>query len=148
MAAKCFIDSGFLISAFDIAEPEKQEQAANLLNEIGTSGVGAVSTQIMAEFADAITHNLILSLDPDRTYQRVEELLGVWDVFVITPQVLLEAVRGMRDHNLAMRDGQVWATAKANNISIVLTESIPNGTEIEGVRFLNPFQAGFTLESI
>jgi predicted nucleic acid-binding protein len=148
MTASLFIDTSPLVCAFDISQPEKQGQAADLLNEIGNRQLGAVSTHVMAEVAEAITHNLILSLSADRTYQRVEELLGVWEVLVITPQILLEAVRGMRDHKLSMRDAQVWAAARAYGLSVVLTEEFSDASEVEGVRFLNPFSPGFDLEAI
>lgn len=148
MTANLFIDTGLLVCAFDISQPGKQGQAADLLNEIGSKGLGAVSTQVLADFADAITHNLILLLSAAKTYARIEEMLQVWKVLEISPQILLEAVRGMRDYGLSMRDAQTWATARSNGLSVVLTEELNNGSEIEGVRFLNPFSLGFNLEAI
>jgi predicted nucleic acid-binding protein len=59
---------------------------------------------------------------------------------------VLEAVRGVRDHQLAYWDAQIWATARLNQVPLVLSEDFSNGAVIEGVRFVNPFASDFDLD--
>lgn len=66
-------------------------------------------------------------------------------VYDITPAVVFEAARAVREHGLSYWDAQVWAAAKLNQIPIVLTEDIPGKDRIEVVRFLNPFSASFDI---
>jgi len=42
-------------------------------------------------------------------------------------------------HGFSYWDAQIWATARLNQIPIVLSEDFAHGRRIEGVRFLNPF---------
>jgi len=40
---------------------------------------------------------------------------------------------------MSFRDAQVWATAKLNQIPVVLSQGFASGSVIEGVQFENPF---------
>jgi predicted nucleic acid-binding protein len=40
---------------------------------------------------------------------------------------------------MSLWDAQVWATAKLNQIPVVLSEDFASGSVIEGVLFENPF---------
>jgi len=52
-------------------------------------------------------------------------------------------IRGRRtavaDMVMSFWDAQVWATAKLNQIPVVLSEDFASGCVIEGVQFENPF---------
>jgi len=58
----------------------------------------------------------------------------------LTSLVVLEAVRGARDHHLSYWDSLVWATAKMNQVPAVLSDVFSHNSVIEGVRFTNPFK--------
>jgi predicted nucleic acid-binding protein len=60
--------------------------------------------------------------------------------------IILEAVRGVRDHTLAYYDAQIWASARLNQIPVVFSEDFQDGLTLEGVRFINPFGDGFSIE--
>ncbi len=57
-----------------------------------------------------------------------------------------EAARGVRDHQFAYYDAQMWAMAKLNQIPLVFTQDIPSALSLEGVRYVNPFAEDFVLE--
>lgn len=62
----------------------------------------------------------------------------------MTGPVVLEAVRGVCDHQFSFLDSMVWATAKMNQIPAILSEDFSNRSVIEGVRFINPFSEDFS----
>ncbi len=62
----------------------------------------------------------------------------------VTLLVVLDAGRGVRDHRLSYFDAQLWATARLNQIPLVLSEDFTHGRTLEGVRFLNPFEPAFS----
>jgi predicted nucleic acid-binding protein len=67
-------------------------------------------------------------------------------VFDLTPPVVLEAGRGVHDHNLAYYDAQIWASARLNQVTVVFSEDFSDRQVLEGVRFVNPFLSDFRLE--
>ena len=64
----------------------------------------------------------------------------------LLPQVVLESARGVSDHLLPYYDAQIWAVARLNHISVVFGEDFNSGSTLEGVRFVDPFAAGFRNE--
>jgi predicted nucleic acid-binding protein len=40
-------------------------------------------------------------------------------------------------------DAQIWATARLNQIPVVLSEDFSDGAVIEGIRIVNPFTVSF-----
>lgn len=59
--------------------------------------------------------------------------------------IVHEAVRGVIEHNFSYWDAQIWATARLNQIPIVLSEDFSHRRLVEGVRFINPFAPGVEL---
>jgi predicted nucleic acid-binding protein len=60
--------------------------------------------------------------------------------------IVLEAARGVRDHQLSYYDAQIWASARLNQIPVIFSEDFSNGSVIEGVQFMNPLADDFQLE--
>jgi len=44
-------------------------------------------------------------------------------------------------------DAQIWAAARLNQIPVVVSEDFNSGSMTEGVRFVNPFEAGVEWEA-
>ncbi len=61
--------------------------------------------------------------------------------------VVLEALRGVRDHQLSYYAAQVWATARLNQVPVIFSEDYSSNTTLEGVCFVNPFASDFVLEN-
>ncbi len=70
--------------------------------------------------------------------EQVELYREVFPVLPLTSSMILEAIRGVRDHSFSYFDAQIWAAAKLNQVPVVLSEDFPVGATIEGVTFLNP----------
>ena len=77
--------------------------------------------------------------------QQTQRLAHAWPVFPLTPFIVLEATRGVRDHQLAYWDAQIWAAARLNQIPVIFSEDFNAGSVLEGVRFVNPFADDFLL---
>jgi predicted nucleic acid-binding protein len=61
--------------------------------------------------------------------------------------IVLEAGRGVRDHQLSYYDSQIWAIARLNQVPTIFSEDFSDGAVLEGVRFVNPFSPDFRLET-
>jgi len=146
MSDRVFVDTNVLVYAYDRAEPQKQRQALTVLDRLAMTGTGVVSTQVLAEFFVAVTRKIAAPLDVHQAHERVKNYLQSWRVLDLTGMVVLEAVRGVRDHQFNFWDAQIWATARLNQIGVVFSEDFSAGDVIEGVRFVNPLAEGFQIE--
>jgi predicted nucleic acid-binding protein len=86
-------------------------------------------------------------LSIDQAIVQVEKWSNSFPVFNLTPQIVLEAARGVRDHGLAYYDSQIWAAARLNQIPVVFSEDFQDVQVLEGVRFANPFAGKFDVEA-
>lgn len=143
MTAKFLVDTNILVYIYDRSEPEKQQIAEALYDRLTLNGAGVISTQILAEFFNATTRRLSQPLPPNIAYQRLENYQRSWNVVNITAAIVLEAARGVIDHQLNFWDSLVWSTAKLNQIPVILSEDFRSGNSLEGVRFINPLSKDF-----
>jgi predicted nucleic acid-binding protein len=147
MADKVLVDTNVLLYAYDRGESVKQPQAVAVLDRLATKRVGVLTAQVLAEFFFNATHKLKTPMTLEQAYGRVENYLLAWEVLDVTGAMILEAVRGVRDHQLAYWDAQIWATARLNQIPFVLSEDFSAGMVLEGVRFVNPFADDFDVDA-
>jgi predicted nucleic acid-binding protein len=146
MNGRIFVDTNVLVYAYDRAESEKQQQAMAVLDHLVMTKIGVISTQVLAEFFVTVTRKIMAPLSVDEAYRRLVNYSQAWKVVDLTGLIVLEAGRGVRDHQFSFWDAQIWATARLNQISVIFSEDFSSGEIIEGVRFVNPFVEIFRLE--
>jgi predicted nucleic acid-binding protein len=140
------IDTNLLIYLYDPNQPDKQKQSELVLEQLELTRNGRLSVQALAEFFSVATRKLSPSLTSAQALDQVTLFTRLWPVFDLTPMIVMEAGRGVRDHKLSYYDAQVWATARLNQLSVVFSEDFRDGSILEGVRFVNPFSPKFLLE--
>jgi len=145
MSDRVLVDTNVLVYAYDRSEPEKQQRALEVLDHLAVTGIGVISTQVLAEFFVAITRKIPAPLTVAEAYDRVKNYLQSWTVLDVTGMIVLEAARGVRDHQFNFWDAQIWAAARLNQIPVVFSEDFNAGQVTEGVRFVNPFAEDFQL---
>jgi predicted nucleic acid-binding protein len=140
------IDTNLLIYLYDPNQPDKQKQSELVLEQLELTRSGRLSVQALAEFFSVATRKLSPSLTSAQALGQVTLFTRLWPVFDLTPMIVIEAGRGVRDHKLSYYDAQVWATARLNQLTVVFSEDFRDGSILEGVRFVNPFSPKFLLE--
>lgn len=148
MSASWLLDTNVLIYAYDVADRSKQERAAAVMDYFAGTGTAALSTQTLSEFFSVITRQRIPLATAAEAEKELRQFVRVWPVFVVTPQIVLEAARGVRQHRMAFWDALVWATARLNQIPCVLTEDVAGASPLEGVSYVNPFSPAFSLANL
>jgi predicted nucleic acid-binding protein len=150
--ARYLIDTNVLVYGFDGADAAKQARALDVVARLArpnARGAPAVlPAQVLAEFARVGMNKLVPALSADEVYGQIELYARVFPVLPLTPGVVLEAVRGVRDHSLAYFDAQIWAVAKLNQVPTVLSEDFTPGATVEGVTFADPFSATFDPDTL
>lgn len=141
MIERYLVDTNLLVYAYDRTEPEKQLKAVEILDTLVKSRTGVLSSQILSEFFNVVTRKLPTPLTIEEGHERVSNYLQSWEVVDYTGFIVLEAIRGVKEHHFPFWDSLVWSTAKMNQIPVVLTEDFSNNSTIDGVRFINPFKS-------
>jgi predicted nucleic acid-binding protein len=138
------IDTNVLLYVHDPNSPEKQARAREVVASLGPD-LGCLSAQNLAEFVSASMRKLQPPLTGAQAYEQATLFAEVWSVFDVTQQIVLEAARGVRDHQLSYYDAQIWASARLNQVPVIFSEDFQDGQSLEGVRFVNPFALNFDI---
>ncbi len=146
MAARILIDSNILVYAYDASEPMKQPRAKEVLNLIQQNDIGCLSVQCLSEFFTVAIRKYQPPMAVVEAGNLVQQFVAVWQVFDLTPAVVLEALRATRRYQLHYWDALLWAVAKLNGVVTILTEDFQHNRVIEVVRYINPFHAEFTMQ--
>ena len=131
---RCLIDTNVLIHTLDARGPKKQQSAIDTLIELERAGDTALSSQTLAEYANVALKKF--GLPANSIYKHIEGYEASFTVYVPSPAIVLEAVRGVRDHRFSYDDVQISAAAKLNQVPVILSEDFNVGVTIEGVRLL------------
>ena len=140
------IDTNVLMYAHQPAEAAKYAQAVRAVEARTESGRGRFSAQVLGEFVIATTRGRRPLLSVAEALAQAERLAEALPVLAVNRLVVLEALRGVREHRLSYYDAQIGATARLNQVPTILTEDFAAGRRLEGVHFVNPFVSGFDLE--
>jgi predicted nucleic acid-binding protein len=132
------VDTNVLVYTLDRRGPEKRERAREVLRRVGGAGTAALPAQVLSEFANACLRKLEPRPDAEAIRWEVERLMIAFPVLPLTGPVVLEALRGLREHLLSYYDAQIWAVARLGQVGMVLSKDFNPGTVLDGVSFTNP----------
>ncbi|MDP9476197.1 MAG: PIN domain-containing protein [Actinomycetota bacterium] len=141
-------DTNVLVYAVDSRDPAKRDRARDAIRRAVAAGSAVLPAQALSEYTNVRLKKLRPSPDPGAIAREVERLLLAFPVLPLTGPVVLEALRGVRDHRLSYYDAQVWAAARLGQVGVVLSEDFNPGAVLEGVRFVNPFDPAFEPSSL
>jgi predicted nucleic acid-binding protein len=137
MSARSFFDTNVLVYADDKAAPAKQRRAIDLVAEHRRAGTGVVSLQVLQEYFVTVTRKL--RVDPQIARRKVE-LLAEFDV--ASPEVadILAAIDLHRLHGFSFWDALVLRAAKQAGCTVLFSEDLQQGRQIDGIQVVNPFR--------
>jgi len=148
MAARYVVDTNVLLYALDRREPEKRERAREVLRRVGGAGTAALPAQVLSEFANACLRKLEPRPDAEAIRREVERLMLAFPLLPLTGPVVLEALRGVREHLLCYYEAQIWAVARLGQVGVVMSEDFNPGAVLDGVSFTNPLDPAFDLAAL
>ncbi len=144
--ALILIDTNVLIYFYDHNNPPRQTHSRIVLNKLQGLGAGRLSVQSLSEFANIAPKKLSPAISLTDAMEIVRMFASVFPICYVTPTMVADAVRGVRDHQMSFYDAQIWSCAKFNQIPIIFSEDFQDGQVLEGIRFVNPFAENFELE--
>ena len=133
------LDTNVLVYFHDKRDAAKHTVARDLVRRLGMAGNAAIPVQVLAEFSNVALRKLSPPLDASSIYAQVEDFKATFPILPLTAEVVLEALRGVRDYRMSYYDAQIWAAARVAHVPVILSEDFNTGATIEGVTFVNPF---------
>lgn len=147
-AENLLLDTNVLLYSFDRNEPVKGPAAQALLAALVAAGRPLVSTQVVSEFYWNVTRKIAIPLTHAQAIAEINSLSTLMQVVPVTYDTIVKALDAVGQHGLPLWDAQIFAAAKLNGATTVLSADFQHRGVIEGVTFLNPFAADFDLNTL
>jgi predicted nucleic acid-binding protein len=139
---RALVDTNIVVYAYDLDDPTKHTIARELLQHLSDEGRLIFSTQVINEFCSVMMRPSRKNpLGPPELAFLLRRLAATGQVVSITAATTFRALDAMPTHGLSDWGALICAAAAENGAQTLYTEDFQNGREIEGVRFVNPFQA-------
>ncbi len=143
MSPRYLVDSNILVYTLDVRDPDKRQRAKEVIRRVALSGSAALPVQSLSELSNVCLRKLEPALKPHEVRREIEKLYTAFKVIPLTAPVVMEALRGVYEHQFSYYDAQIWATARLAQMPVVLSEDFHSGATLDGVSFLNPFEPAF-----
>jgi predicted nucleic acid-binding protein len=138
MTAPVFVDTNVLVYSRDARDPAKQERAREWLESLWETRRGRLSRQVLQEYYVTVTRKLQPGLSVEEARSDVRSLFH-W-LSAVDPRLLVESAWTFQDRcSLSFWDALILGATQAMGCGIVLSEDLPTGQELQGIRVVNPF---------
>lgn len=133
------VDTNVLVYALDGSQPDRQAGARSWLTHLIEHDAAALSTQALSELANVCLNRLSPRWPPQRVSEHLGQLARSMTVLPLTPNVVIEALRGVHQHEMSFYDAQMWAVAHLYQVPYLLTEDMDSVATLGGVMIVDPF---------
>ncbi len=135
-----FVDTNVLVYARDTADPRKNSRAAEWIGHLWETGEGRLSIQVLQEYYVTTTRKLRPGLTSDAARADVQDLTA-WRPVVVDTEGL-EVAWSIEDRfGLSFWDSLIVAGAHVAGCEVLLTEDLQDGTDLDGLRVIDPFRS-------
>ena len=139
------VDTNVLVYSFDPRDRTKQAQAREVIDLLLSNARAVLSVQCLTEFFRIVRWRLPEPLPPGNALLEVSRFSRACPVYSLTLPVVMEAIQASNSYQMSIWDALIWAIAKVNQISYILTEDADHGRLLDGIHYLNPFDADFDI---
>jgi predicted nucleic acid-binding protein len=134
--ARSFLDTNVLVYTDDGADRRRARLALAAVQEAIESHEGVISTQVLQEYFSVTTRKL--GTDPAVARRKVQ-LFATLEVVQVDVGLILGAVDLHRLHAISFWDALILQAAGRAGCEVLLTEDLPAGRAISGLRIVDPF---------
>jgi len=142
MKIEFLVDTNVIVYLYNSDNPEKGDNAQQLIETIITRNLAVISTQIAGELFYHLNKYL------KNAKEVVSLYLDNWKMLEVNSLIIKEAMRAVSQYQLSYWDAQVWASAKLNQVPFIISEDVPGQNPLETVTYLNPFVTDFNINEI
>ena len=142
MKIEFLVDTNVIVYLYNSDNPEKGDNAQQLIETIITRNLAVISTQIAGELFYHLNKYL------KNAKEVVSLYLDNWKMLEVNSLIIKEAMRAVSQYQLSYWDAQVWASAKLNQVPFIISEDVPGQNPLETITYLNPFVTDFNINKI
>ena len=135
-----FVDTNVLVYARDASEPDRQPQALAWIEHLWRTRTARLSFQVLQEYYAATTRKLKPGLSPEQARADIRDLLA-WRPVPVGVEVLEGGWLVEDRFGLSCWDALIVAAARIAGCEHLLTEDLQHGSDLDGLRVVNPFRA-------
>ena len=111
----------------------------DLLERLGPAGVAIIPLQVLGELLNVCRRKNILP--SDHAVERVRQFLAVFNCPQTSSEDLIGAAILADRHRLQFFDALIMMVAARAGATVLLSEDLQDGFEVQGLRIMNPFAA-------
>jgi predicted nucleic acid-binding protein len=138
MTAPVFVDTNVLVYARDARDAAKHERAREWVEFLWDAKRGRLSRQILHEYYVTVTRKLRPGLPVEEARSDVRTLFH-W-LTAVDPEVMIESAWSFQDQcSVSFWDALILGAAQSMGCGFLLSEDLPAGQELEGIRVVSPF---------
>ena len=134
-----FLDTNIFVYTFDETAPVRMAQARELVEMALTTGMGAVSFQVIQEFLNVATGKFAVPLDPADCRLYLDSVLSpmcrVWPSVAL----YLRALEVREETGFGFYDSLIVTAALADGCQTLYTQDLQSGRRIGPLSILDPF---------
>ena len=138
MKDKVFLDTNIIVYAHDRSSGNKHDVAREILDYMWESRKGVISVQVLQEFFVCVTKKIVKPLTINNA-RAILEYLSTWDVVTNDKYITLKAIDLQEKHRFSFWNSLVIQAAVQGGASFLLSEDLPDGRVVEGLKIFNPF---------
>jgi predicted nucleic acid-binding protein len=136
MPVRSFIDTNILIYAEVSDAKPRQLAALALLKELHATSSGVLSTQVLKEYCNVAIKKLKLPLHHIREQLNLHEQ---FEVVQVTPTIIRAGLDLHQTRSISFYDALICVCAQTAGCSVLYSEDLNAGENINGVSIVNPF---------
>ncbi len=142
---KCFIDTNVVVYANDANDQVKQQKALGLISSMIRARSGALSIQVLQEYAN--TALLKLGQEGPVVLRQVR-LLESLTVIQNSPRTVRRSIEIRSAYGISFWDASIVAAAEEADCHVLLSEDLNAGQFYAGVNVVNPFAEDFDTSNL
>lgn len=139
MSAECFtLDTNILVYALDSRAGTRRNLAENIIGRALRLDC-RLTIQAVSEFYAATVRKRVVPTE--EAAAQAEDWLTLFPLAAVSPDAVRQALRASKSGRASYWDALLIATAAEAGCTAILTEDLSDGSQLFGVRVINPFAA-------
>ncbi|MCG8339462.1 MAG: PIN domain-containing protein [Proteobacteria bacterium] len=139
MKDKYFLDTNIFVYSFDSGEPGKKTVARDLIQNALKEQTGCISSQVIQEFLNVSSRKFNPPLTPQDSLKYLNSVLApLCDIFT-SIELYRKTIETAERWKYSFYDSMILAAAIQTNCTVLYSEDLQHGQNIESLKILNPF---------
>jgi predicted nucleic acid-binding protein len=139
MNVKYFIDTNIIVYGFDDRQPDKKARSLSLITDALQTGNGVISWQVVQEFLNVATRKFKVPLKPEDAKLYLQKVLHPLCQVFPDLEINQDALNLQVKTNYSFYDSLILAGAMREGCTILYSEDLQDGYQVDGLRIVNPF---------